>query len=61
MSTGTMVERHEHKAPQCHTKDAICKEPACAHDHDVAADVEVSCTPKQGSTDRFDCVHSKPM
>jgi hypothetical protein len=57
MATGT-IERHEHKAPQCHTKDAVCNEPSCTHDHKVAHDVEVSCTPVKGSTDRFECVHT---
>ena len=57
--TSTTTERHEHKAPQCKTtKDEICKNESCVHDHHVSRHTEISCTPVKGQHDLYDCVHS---
>jgi hypothetical protein len=54
------METHEHKGPQCKSSDAnkICQEQACLRDHHVSAHTEVKCTPVEGKTDLYNCVHS---
>jgi hypothetical protein len=52
------TERHQHKGSQCKTtRETICDEASCKHDHHVSRHVEVSCTPVKGQSDLFDCVH----
>ena len=52
-------ERHQHQAPQCKSSDqgTICAEESCRHDKHVSKHVEVSCTPVEGQSNLYDCVH----
>jgi hypothetical protein len=54
------METHEHKGPQCKPSDAhkICQEQACLRDHHVSSHTEVKCTPVEGQSDLYNCVHS---
>lgn len=54
------TESHQHKSPQCKTPEAgaICHEQVCLHDHHVSRHIEVSCTPAEGQSELFNCVHS---
>jgi len=60
-ATSTEIERHEHPGPQCASTNAgaVCKEPACKHDHHISSHVEINCTPVPGQPDHFNCVHEK--
>lgn len=54
------METHEHKGPQCKPSDAntVCQAQACLRDHHVSSHTELKCTPVEGQSDLYSCVHA---